>query len=119
MTVDFGTAAAVSFRPKQDDFIHPRGEAIEKEGQVTMIAREVHAEGRLFSIQQSDQAAGEAEQKTRCRFRGIVLPQPGSSWSSLTLHVSQRRIEGGWCQAARFCTFRRFHSMYVISRSEI
>ena len=78
MTVDFGTAAAGSFRPKQDDFIHVRGEAIEKEGQVTMIAREVYAEGRVFSIQQSDQAAGEAEQKPAAASEESFSPSPAA-----------------------------------------
>ena len=39
-----------------------------------MIAREVYAEGRVFSIQQSDQAAGEAEQNP-LRLRRNRSPQ--------------------------------------------
>lgn len=57
VAVDFGAAAVSSFRPKMDDFIHVRGEAIEKEGQLIVIAREVYAEGQVFRIPQRDETA--------------------------------------------------------------
>jgi hypothetical protein len=63
VTVDFGSAAASTFRPKTDDYVHVRGEAIEKQGAVTVIAREVIAEGKVFAIQQSDQAARESAEQ--------------------------------------------------------
>lgn len=43
-----------------------------------MIAREVHAEGRVFSIQQSDQAAGEAEQKPAAASEESFSPSPAA-----------------------------------------
>ena len=78
VTVDFGPAAASSFRPKQDDFIHVRSEAIEREGQVTMIAREVYAEGKVFPIQQGDEAAAEAAESGAGRSEESLSPSPAA-----------------------------------------
>jgi hypothetical protein len=62
VTVDFGPVATDSFQPKPDDYIHVRGTAIEREGQVTIFAHEVYAEGKVFSIPRTDRPAQDAAQ---------------------------------------------------------
>jgi len=61
MPVDLGPAHGKgSFQPKRDDFIQVRGKAIEREGQMTIIAKEIFAEGKLFSIHRTDEATADA-----------------------------------------------------------
>jgi hypothetical protein len=62
VTVDFGTAATGSFRPQRDDFIHVRGTAIEREGQVTIVAHEVYAQGKVFSIHRDDNTRAKGQE---------------------------------------------------------
>lgn len=61
MPVDLGPAHGKgSFQPKRNDFIQVRGRAIEREGQVTIIAKEVFTKGKLFSIHRNDEAAADS-----------------------------------------------------------
>jgi hypothetical protein len=62
IAVDLGPADGNdSFQPKQNDFIHIRGKAIEREGKRTIIAKEVFAEGKIFSIRGNDEEAAAVE----------------------------------------------------------
>ena len=61
MPIDLGPAHGKgSFQPKRNDFIQVRGRAIEREGQVTIIAKEVFAKGKLFSIHRTDEESADA-----------------------------------------------------------
>lgn len=63
VAIDFGpTGGTGGFHAKRDDFIHVRGKAIEKDGNVTIIAKEVFAEGHIFSLKRNDAIAAERDE---------------------------------------------------------
>jgi len=78
VTVDFGPVTTGSFRPKARDYIHVRGKAIEREGQVTILAEEVIAEGKVFSIERMEAAAQDTGQSTTTDSPVVIPPSPAA-----------------------------------------
>jgi hypothetical protein len=68
---DFGAVGAGSYTPKAEDFIHVRGKAVQREGQVTILAEEVYAEGRVHSIHRDET---ETEPQATASPRGGDVP---------------------------------------------